>query len=456
MLGWRRGNGAQSMVAAPATPEDRTAPLVAALDLLIAGKYLSVPAGDCAVSRKIHELAAALHAGALREAKTSVEGSVIASEAVTATADMMRDVVQVDRRAQAIAAATEQLVASVQEISRNATAATGDAGAVQGVAESGRRDAEQAVASMANIAHAVQGAAGRVDGLAEASAQIGQIVQQIEGIASQTNLLALNATIEAARAGDAGKGFAVVASEVKSLATQTARATVDIRTRIDKLRAEMAAIVASMRDGAAAVEQGQTVILETGRGMQKIGTQIDALSGRIREISTILGQQASGAQEVAAAAVMIAGMAGKNVTAISDIIAILDRLDPVTSAAISSLTKREIKDLTLHLARSDHMLWRKKLAKMVVGKLQLDPDELTSHHNCRLGKWYDRIQDPALRNHPSFARLEEPHRLVHAHGIEAAKRFKNGDLDGALAEMAQVAEGSRGVLQRLDELLSRV
>ena len=437
MLGWRRGNGAQSMVAAPAAPEDRTAPLVAALDLLIAGKYLSVPDGDCAVSRKIHALAVALHAGALREAKTSVEGSVIASEAVTATADMMRDVVQVDKRAQAIAAAT------------------GEAGAVQGVAESGRRDAEQAVASMANIANAVQGAAGRVDGLAEASAQIGEIVQQIEGIASQTNLLALNATIEAARAGDAGKGFAVVASEVKSLATQTARATVDIRTRIDKLRAEMAAIVASMRDGAAAVEQGQTVILETGRGMQKIGTQIDALSGRIREISTILGQQASGAQEVAAAAVLIAGMAGRNVTAISDIIAILDRLDPVTSAAISSLTKREIEDLTLHLARSDHMLWRKKLAKMVVGKLQLDPDELTSHHNCRLGKWYDRIQDPALRNHPSFARLEEPHRLVHAHGIEAAKRFKNGDLDGALAEMAHVAEGSRGVLQRLDELLGR-
>ena len=66
-------------------------------------------------------------------------------------------------------------------------------------------------------------------GAGQAARQIGQVVDLINEIASQTNLLALNATIEAARAGDAGKGFAVVASEVKSLASQTALATEDIR-----------------------------------------------------------------------------------------------------------------------------------------------------------------------------------------------------------------------------------
>src|SRR5260370_36937188 len=71
-----------------------------------------------------------------------------------------------------------------------------------------------------------------VKGLADAAQRIGEVVQLINDIASQTNLLALNATIEAARAGDAGKGFAVVASEVKSLATQTSKATEDIASQV--------------------------------------------------------------------------------------------------------------------------------------------------------------------------------------------------------------------------------
>jgi methyl-accepting chemotaxis protein len=71
-----------------------------------------------------------------------------------------------------------------------------------------------------------------INGLAEVTQKIGNVVKLIHNIAGQTNLLALNATIEAARAGDAGRGFAVVASEVKALAVQTAKATEDISSQI--------------------------------------------------------------------------------------------------------------------------------------------------------------------------------------------------------------------------------
>lgn len=112
---------------------------------------------------------------------------------------------------QAIVASAEQLSASIKEIGAR-------------VVDSASITAEAAEeAEKANLV---------VEGLAGAAQRIGEVVSLIETIATQTNLLALNATIEAARAGEAGRGFAVVAGEVKTLATQTARATHEITEQI--------------------------------------------------------------------------------------------------------------------------------------------------------------------------------------------------------------------------------
>ncbi|MCP3396625.1 methyl-accepting chemotaxis protein [Bradyrhizobium sp. CCGB20] len=112
---------------------------------------------------------------------------------------------------ESVAAAAEELSASINDISQQAAHAAG-------------------IASRAvNQARETDGT---VQGLAQSAGRIGEVVGLINTIAAQTNLLALNATIEAARAGEAGRGFAVVASEVKSLASQTAKATEDISEQI--------------------------------------------------------------------------------------------------------------------------------------------------------------------------------------------------------------------------------
>jgi methyl-accepting chemotaxis protein len=112
---------------------------------------------------------------------------------------------------ESVASASEELSASINDISQQAAHAAGIAS--RAVSQARETD-------------------GTVQGLAKSAGRIGEVVGLINTIAAQTNLLALNATIEAARAGEAGRGFAVVASEVKSLASQTAKATEEISEQI--------------------------------------------------------------------------------------------------------------------------------------------------------------------------------------------------------------------------------
>ncbi len=174
--------------------------------------------------------------------------SMTVNEGAIANARIVGGIRDAMDRAQAMAAATEEMVAGVNEISHSSESAASRSTEAQGMTDDARRVVDAAMGEFASIETAVGDAARRVDGLAKASEAIGDILSSIESIAGQTNLLALNATIEAARAGDAGKGFAVVATEVKNLAGQTAKATEDIGNRIANLRQEMASLLAVLAD----------------------------------------------------------------------------------------------------------------------------------------------------------------------------------------------------------------
>jgi methyl-accepting chemotaxis protein len=173
---------------------------------------------------------------------------------------------------QSVAAATEELSTSVDEIGRR-------------VRES-NRIAEAAVLQ-------AQQTDGRIGKLSRAAQQIGDVVKLITAIAEQTNLLALNATIEAARAGEAGRGFAVVASEVKSLASQTAKATDEISSHISGMQG-------ATQESVAAIKEIGGTIAQISNIASTIASAVEQQSSATQEIARSVQNVAQGTQEVAA------------------------------------------------------------------------------------------------------------------------------------------------------------
>jgi len=208
-------------------------------------------------------------------------GSISDDAGLSGRSEVIAKIDIIDEKTDKVSTSIDRLHASIDRLGENRNAAKQNAETAQEAVLRNRQNMSDTVRSMDEIAAAVENATQSVSALDEASKQIADMVQSIEDIASQTNLLALNATIEAARAGDAGKGFAVVAGEVKSLSTQTAKATDDIRKRINRLTQEIVLIVEAMGHGTEAVQKGRQTMDETVGGMDavvgSIGTTTDLL-----------------------------------------------------------------------------------------------------------------------------------------------------------------------------------
>ena len=243
-------------------------------------------------------------ASVVRSVSSSSTELEAAAEVLSVTAGATRDLsgkvlsasTQASDNVQSVSLATEQLIASVGEISKQVEEST--LIARQAVAQAEKTDS-------------------RIAELTRAAGRIGDVVKLITAIAEQTNLLALNATIEAARAGEAGKGFAIVAQEVKALAAQTARAT-------DEIGVQIAGVQAATKDSVAIIKE--------------IGGTIGRISEIAVAITTAVEVQALTTREIAAN-VQAATKSAANVA--SNIAEVNDSASGITSASAQVLSSAQ-------------------------------------------------------------------------------------------------------------------
>jgi methyl-accepting chemotaxis protein len=192
-----------------------------------------------------------------------------------------------------VSIATDEINSSINKIAKNS--------------ESGSSITQEAVKR-------ADSATKRVNELGDAAKEISKVTEVISEISEQTNLLALNATIEAARAGEAGKGFAVVASEIKQLAVQTAKATNDIKKRIEGIQSSTSETVREIKDVS-------NIIVSVNDIVTTNTTAVEEQSATTKEISENMGQASIGLQEVSenvAQTTSVATEIAKNIGEVND------------------------------------------------------------------------------------------------------------------------------------------
>ena len=358
----------------------------------------------------------------------------------------------------------EQTASSMEEINGTTQQTTQ-------LAQDGARMARESSGVARRSHEAVLAVTETMEGIADSSRRIGDIIQVIEGVAFQTNILALNAAVEAARAGEQGRGFAVVAAEVRALAQRTTGAAREIRGLIEESRERVdvgtrrtADAQTRMDDAMQSVDRVVSVLENISHATVEQSTGVSRVSTALVDMDAITQQNAAMVEELAAAAHSL----NHQVQQVHDSIRVF-RLTPqdVTLAEADAVALRKAgkeagaSDAVFeHVAAvREHQQYTVDVRNAVMRKLRLDADRLRQPNCCQLGSWLESSGRQRYGHMPLFREVVQQHKALHQEVGRAADAVNAGRYPEALSMLESgqpLQRSSRAMVSGLKALNEQV
>lgn len=396
----------------------------------------------------------------MEEASKGISHLISKNAEIMFIKDFLLKLEEQDLEVQSVTAAGEQLTASIDEVAQNTVSVAERTAETVTKSEEGKAVIEKALAEIVHTKEQFESVVKKEEELQESVKTIENVTGIIKGIADQTNLLALNASIEAARAGEAGRGFAVVASEVRKLAETTVSYVQSVTDNVITLQS-------IAREISLLTDQTSTVIESGVQEAQMAVPLLNEIMQRMNEVNEATTGTAAIAEEQASAINDVAG----RMVAITELTHDVKALGEQTGVSIyelSNLTEQYRTELfstnihlstrtLLELAKTDHILWKWRIYNMLIGLENVNPEDVSSHKVCRLGKWYF---NPATINRvqgsQAYIEIDIPHQKVHEFAKRAAQAYQQGNMEEAEKNLQNLEESSKQVLIYIDQLIEEL